>query len=234
MKLSALICAAGSGKRMGAGKNKVYLELCGKPVLYYSLNVFESSAVSDIVVVTGKGDIDECRRIVGEYGFKKVTRIVAGGDTRQESVYRGLCECSGDIVAIHDGARALITVSEIAAVIADCLNYGAAALGTVCKDTVKTVSEDGYIEATLDRDRTYCIATPQVFALEDIMKAHKSAAEDGFFATDDCALYERMGGRIKITEGSYENIKLTTPEDMLIAEKILNKRGKVYENRSWL
>lgn len=225
MKLSALICAAGSGKRMNAGKNKVFLSLCGRPVLYYAVSAFERSAVSEIVIVTGSGDVEECKRLVSDYGFKKVKAVVTGGDTRQQSVYRGLAECTGDIVAIHDGARALISESEIASSIADCLNYGASAVGTRCKDTLKKADADGFIEATLDRETTYCIATPQVFELSHIKAAHEKALAEGFAATDDCSLYERMGGRIRITEGSYENIKLTTPDDLLLAEKILRKRG---------
>lgn len=221
MKVTAIIVAAGNGTRMGGVKNKVFLKLGEKTVIEYTLNTFLScKEIDDIILVTRECDIELCKK------FKDI-RVIAGGKTRQESVYLGLCEAkNSDIVVIHDGARALITSDIIENVVYDAKKYKAAAVGVSSKDTLKSVDENGFIEKTLDRESTYQIQTPQVFYREDILKAHEAAIKDGFSATDDCALYEKYIGKIKVTNGSYDNIKLTTPEDMIIAENILKKRGK--------
>ena len=215
---SAVIVAAGMGRRMGAGINKAYLTLDGKTILEQAVKVFENcDKIEEIVVVTD--DTEKCRKLLKD--FKKVTDIVLGGATRQDSVKNGLRMCRGEFVAIHDGARALITVTDIEKVIEDAEKFGAAALGVKCKDTLKVADENGFIVKTLDRDCVYQIQTPQVFKRTEIEKAHK---ENGSEITDDCAVMEIAGKKVKITEGSYENIKITTPEDLIIAEKILEKR----------
>lgn len=216
MKIAAVIVAAGNGTRMGGKKNKVFLKLGEKTVIEYTLNTFLSCGeFDDVILVTRECDIALCKK------FKNI-RVIPGGKTRQESVYLGLCEAREyDIAVIHDGARALIDEKTIKAAIADAKKYGAAAVGVPVKDTLKCVGENGFIEKTLDRSVTYQIQTPQVFSTSDIIRAHELAARDGFSATDDCALYEKYIGKIKLTEGSYQNIKLTTPEDMAIAKNIL-------------
>lgn len=219
MDVSAIIVAAGVGSRMKAGRNKVFLELDGKTVLENTVGVFENCSVIDSVTVV-TGDIEECERLLS--GFRKVKKIVLGGATRQESVHCGLLASNGDIAVIHDGARALITSEEIENVVSACVEYGAAALGVKCKDTLKRADKNGFIEATLDREVTYAIQTPQVFYLKEILNFHENAKMNTF--TDDCSLAESCGKKIKIVEGSYENIKLTTPDDMVLAEKILKKR----------
>lgn len=217
---SAVIVAAGMGKRMGAGMNKAYLMLCGRTILENTVSVFEKCGkIEEIIVVTD--DTEKCRELLK--GFKKVTAVVLGGKTRQDSVKNGLKASSGEFVAIHDGARALICEHDIERVIFEAEKYGAAALGVKCKDTLKTADENGFIKETVNRDFVYQIQTPQVFKRIEIEKAHEKA--DGSF-TDDCGVMESTGKRIKIVEGSYENIKITTPEDLITAEKILEKRKK--------
>lgn len=223
--VTAIIAAGGKGTRMGAGFNKVFMQLCGDEILLHTMRTFnESPLVDEIVVVTGKNDIERVKAIGKDNNINKLALVTEGGDTRRASVYNGICRANGDIVAIHDGARCLISHKEIEAVIADCEKYGAAALGVPCKDTLKSADGDGFIAGTVDRSKTYQIQTPQVFKSDIIRDAHKKAIAEGFEPTDDCSLLERYGGRIKITEGSYDNIKLTTPEDIAVAEKILARR----------
>lgn len=222
MKITAVIVAAGSGKRMCASENKVFLKLAGKRILEYTVEAFERcNRVDNIVLVTRECDIPFCRDIKA----KKLKRIIAGGRERQESVYFGLCEAEGDIVLIHDGARPFVSDSEINNVIDDCMRYGAAAVGVKCKDTLKTIDVEGMISSTSDREHTYMIQTPQAFYLSDILREHERARAAGVFVTDDCALMEMAGKKIKVTDGSYDNIKLTTPEDLAVGEMILKRKG---------
>lgn len=228
MKVTAVIVAGGKGTRMGAKKNKVFLPILGREVLFYTLNAFDNNKnISEIVVVTAETDIIECRQLIRRNGFSKVKCVVKGGAERQASVKNGLDVSDGDIVLIQDGARALVTDNEIDAAISDCIKYGAAAAGVACKDTLKH-AENGFISGTIDRENTYLIQTPQAFYLSEIREMHERAESEGFCATDDCMIAERYGKSIKISAGSYDNIKLTTPEDLIIGEEILKKRG--YKN----
>lgn len=226
MKTAAIIAAAGSGRRMGADRNKVLLPVAGQPVIYYTMSAFARCGITDsIILVTRECDIAECEAIAGRIDIP--VRVIAGGNTRQESVFLGLKAAHGtDIAVIHDGARALVTREIIESAVKNAVKYGAAAAGVPSKDSLKTVASDGFITATVDRASTYLIQTPQVFNYNAIVKAHSSAQRDGFCATDDCAIYEKYCGKIKLTEGSYDNIKLTTPIDMIIAEQILKIRKK--------
>ena len=224
MSVSGIIVAAGTGSRMGAGINKVYMPVADKCVLWYTVNAFyKSCAVDELVIVTGAEDIQKCRNLTEKFDIE--CKITEGGATRQDSVLNGLKAAGYDYAAVHDGARALITPEEVKNVINAAKEYGAAALGVRPKDTVKTSDSDGFIHKTVLRESAYLIQTPQVFLRKDLIKAHEAAKFDGFSATDDCMLMERMGIKIKIVEGNYENIKLTTPEDMYTAERILKKRG---------
>lgn len=220
MKISAVIVAAGSGTRMRAGKNKVYLELLGKTILEHTVSAFQNMPMIDeIVVVTN--EISEAEKVLSKYS--KLKAIVTGGATRGESVQNGLREAEGDFVAIHDGARALILPEDIENVLNAAIKFGAAALGVKSKDTLKMADESGFIKKTLDREFLYNIQTPQVFKLSDILKMYEKCEE---VFTDDCALAEKYGQRVKIVDGSYDNIKITTPDDMDLAERILRKRGE--------
>lgn len=216
--VSAVIVAAGKGQRMGVGINKAYLPLCGKTVIETAVMPFlDCDAIDEIIIVTD--DTEKCKLLFG--GISKIKAVVLGGDTRKESVKNGLYAAKGDFVAIHDGARSLITKSEIESVIEEAQKYGAAALGVKCKDTIKVADNCGFIKETLNREFLYQIQTPQVFARREILKMHE--ASNGDF-TDDCSVFESFGKKVKIVTGSYENIKITTPFDLEIAEKILEKR----------
>ncbi len=220
MSVSAIIVAAGSGTRMGAGKNKVFLELFGKTILEHTVSVFENCAcISEIIVVTN--ELEEAKKVLSAY--KKVKNIVPGGNVRGESVKNGLYAASGDIACIHDGARALILPEDVEKVVLAAKEFGAAALGVKCKDTLKQADENGFISGTLDREYVYNIQTPQVFGMAAIKEMYEKC-EESF--TDDCALAEKYGQAVKIVDGSYDNIKITTPDDLELAAKILEKRGK--------
>lgn len=228
MKITAIIVAGGKGTRMKADKNKLFLPIGGREVLHYTISAFEwNKNIDDIIIVTGKTDIDECSALVKNSNFRKVSCITEGGKTRQQSVMNGLIKADSDIVLIHDGARALVTDSEIDNAIEDCMRYGASASGVKCKDTLKSADKNGFITGTIDREATYLIQTPQTFKLSEIKELHQKAADEGFTATDDCMIAEHYGMKVKISSGSYDNIKLTTPEDMLIAEEILRDRGEI-------
>lgn len=225
--VSVVIVAGGKGRRMGAGVNKVYLPLNGKEIIARTVKAFENCGVVDeIVVVTGDEDIERCRSIVQREGFTKVKAVAEGGSERQHSVYNGILLCRGDIVAVHDAARCLITEEEISAVIDDAKKYGAAALGVTVKDTLKTVDENGNIIATVDRGKTVHIQTPQVFNRTELKALHERAAADNISVTDDCSIFESYGKTVHVTIGSYDNIKITTPGDISIGEKILEGREK--------
>ena len=224
-KITAVIVAAGSGTRMGGKINKVFMPLGGSTVIDYAVaSAADCRLIDDIVIVTRECDVLECMEHIKN--IKKSIRIVKGGATRQESVRLGLSEAEGaSLVAIHDGARALVTPEIFSEVIKEAKMYGAAACGTAVTDSLKKVNSHGFITETVKRENIYAIQTPQVFDYDRILCAHQKAAADGFFATDDCAIYEKYVGEVRFVEGSYENIKLTTPEDMIIAENILKKRN---------
>ncbi len=224
MGAAAVIVGGGKGTRMGAGKNKIFLKLMGKEIIARTAEIFENSPnISQIIIVTGSEDIEECRKIIKKYGLKKVTDITEGADTRGGSVYNGLKLVREETAVIHDAARALISEDIISKTIEAAVRYGAAAPAVMCKDTLKKADENGFIAETIDRGSVFQIQTPQVFALADILNAYEKTGD--FNATDDCGIAEKVGIPIKLTEGSYENIKLTTPEDMITAENILKKRG---------
>ncbi len=221
---SALIAAAGNSTRMG-GNNKQFLTFGGKPVLAHTLLTFSSiPEIAEIIIVTRKEDIPAVEALTKEFRIPKVTAIIPGGDTRQASVCAGLHHVTEPLVLIHDGARPFVKEAEIRALMDTLISYPAAALGVPAKDTIKRVSSDGLITETLPREELVQIQTPQGFVTETIISAHKTAVENGISATDDCALAECMNIPVKVVPGSYENIKITTPEDIPLAEAyVLNK-----------
>ena len=222
---AAIVLAAGSGTRMHSDIPKQYLDLRGKPVLYYSLKALEESFVDDIVLVTGVGWQEYCQNeIVKKYGLKKVRSIVPGGAQRYDSVYRGLRETEGaDYIYIHDGARPLVSPEVLDAVIRRAEQCGAAAPAVPLKDTIK-VARDGLVEHTPDRSILYAVQTPQVFQRDLIRTALVKALEEGAELTDDCSAVERLGIGVALTQGDYRNLKLTTPEDLAVAEALLTWR----------
>lgn len=223
-KVSVVIAAAGKGTRMGLDKNKVYLELQGRPVLAMTLQKFEESPlVDEIVVVTHKDEIGYCRSEVTErFCFGKVKAIVPGGTTRQQSVYNGLKQVSPDcgIVLIHDGARPFIDGTGIGDCIEAAGKYGAAVAAVPAKDTVKRSDDEDFVTETIDRNKLWYIQTPQAFRFGLILEAHRKAADEGFDGTDDAVLAERAGHKVKLVTCNYYNIKITTREDLVIAEAI--------------
>lgn len=233
MKSTAIVLAAGQGKRMNSKVQKQFLLIKGKPVLYYSLSCFQNSReIEEIIVVTGKDSINFCKQeIIEAYGFSKVKAVIAGGRERYDSVYAGLCACEdSDYVFIHDGARPFLTEDMIRRGKEAVLASGACVIGMPSKDTIKIADENGMVASTPSRSLVWNIQTPQIFSYAAIREAYERARQQNMAdITDDAMVMERFGNtKIKLVEGSYENIKITTPEDILVAEKILEKIQKIY------
>lgn len=230
-KITALILAAGMGKRMGAGKNKLLVEIMGKSVLAYTLECFDKNGyVDEIIIAAAENELEEIKHVAASSGLSKAYRVIVGGKNRQESSRIAVFVADDGIVLIHDGARALTGNEIINSVIAAAAQLGAAAPGIGVTDTVKRVN-DGIITETINRDELCLIQTPQGFKTELIKEAHLKALEDGFDATDDCALMERMGRSVKLTEGSVDNIKLTFAKDLGRAEEIIKARERRFPGK---
>ena len=224
-KYAAIVLAAGSGKRMNSKVHKQYLIIQNRPVLYYSLKAFEDSAVDEIVLVVGKGEEEFCRKeIVDKYGISKVKAIVEGGKERYHSVFEGLKQTSdADYVLIHDGARPFVNQDIIRRCMQEVQKYQACVVGMPVKDTIKIADEGGYAKQTPDRKNVWMIQTPQTFSYALIYEAYEEMLKTEDTAiTDDAMVLERIKGKkSKLIEGSYRNIKITTPEDLLIANVYL-------------
>ncbi len=240
-RCTAIVLAAGQGKRMGTKTQKQYLNLCGYPVLWHCLHTFEESAViDDMVLVTGEDQIDYCRtEFVEKYGFQKIRKIVAGGAERYHSVLNGLRAmeknaCEDGYVFIHDGARPFVDEPMLERAYADVCKYEACVVGMPVKDTIKIADTDGFIKETPKRSLVWQIQTPQVFsaplicyAYEELGRREKELLDRGIQITDDAMVVEEICGRkVRLTEGSYENMKLTTPEDLEIAETFLRRKNR--------
>lgn len=224
-KYTAIVLAAGSGKRMNSKVHKQYLIIQDRPVLYYSLKAFEDSAVDEIVLVVGKGEEKFCRKeIVDKYGISKVKAIVEGGKERYHSVFEGLKQTSdADYVLIHDGARPFVNQDIIRRCMQEVQKYQACVVGMPVKDSIKIADEEGYAKQTPDRKNVWMIQTPQTFSYALIYEAYEEMLKTEDTAiTDDAMVLERIKGKkSKLIEGSYRNIKITTPEDLLIANVYL-------------
>lgn len=222
---TVIIAAAGTGSRMKAGMNKQFIPLLGRPMLAYTLEVFQSNDyIESIILVAGKDELLYCKEhIIDSYGITKADKLVEGGSTRQESVYNGLAEVSSkcDIVLVHDGARPIVKQELIRKCIDGAKLYGAVSAGVHIKETVKIVDGDNYVEYTPERENVWVTQTPQAFRRELLKKAHDNAVKQGVTGTDDAYLVELLGHKVKMIEGYYENIKVTTPEDLITAETIL-------------
>lgn len=219
----AVVVAAGSSRRMG-GENKLLLPLCGKPVLAHTLTAFQMcGAVRDIVLVCREQDMEVYRTLAAENGITKLRTLTRGGDTRTESVLAGVSAASEAcaLVAVHDGARPLVSDEVITQAVAEAAKTGAAAPVVPVKDSIKRI-ENGKIAADVPRDTLAAVQTPQVFRRDMLL----DAAANGRSFTDDCAAVEALGQTVSATSGSYENIKVTTPEDIAVAEAFLYRREK--------
>ena len=220
---TAIVLAAGQGKRMGTKVQKQYLELSGKPILYYSLKAFEvSPIIDDIILVVGQEQEEYCKsEIVEKYGFQKVRKIVSGGAERYHSVHNGLQEVKiGGYVFIHDGARPFVTEDIISRAYESVVENRACVVGMPVKDTIKIADENEYISETPDRELVWQIQTPQVFETELVKVAYeKLMGQEEIRVTDDAQVVESMMYEdVKLVKGSYENIKITTVEDLKIAQ----------------
>lgn len=222
--VSAIIVAGGKGKRMGQGINKQYIKLNQKEILAITIEAFNKcDFVDEIIIVVGEDEINYCsENIISKYKLCKVKKVIAGGIERQDSVYNGLVNCdkNTDIVLIHDGARPFITDKIIVNCIQSARHNNACTAAVPVKDTIKIVDRDESVQNTLKRDELYAIQTPQAFKYELILEAHKRIKEKGVIVTDDTMLIEAMNRKVSIVEGSYYNIKITTPEDLVFGRAI--------------
>ena len=221
---SAVILAAGNGTRMNDDRAKQFIEIRGLPVLVRSAMAFEQSPeIHEIVVVTRAADIEGCTKILRDHGITKLTRVIAGGSTRQESAKLGFDAVNPacDYGAIHDAARCLVTPDNIEAVMETAYVSGSAACASRVVDTIKKTNGANTITETIDRENTWLVQTPQVFMADMYRAAAYMAERDGIEATDDCGLCERLGFKVKLVECGKTNMKITYPEDVIIAEAIL-------------
>ena len=221
--ISAIILAGGKGKRMGAKISKQYIELNGKPILYYTLKRFvDCEGIDKIILVLPKDEIKYCNEEILEKYSLKVDMIVEGGKERQDSVYNALQKINdSEIVLIHDGARAFVSERVIKDGIKYAKIYGAAAPGVMPKDTIKVVDENGFSDSTPDRNKLLAIQTPQTFKLEIIKECHEKVKENNISVTDDTMVVEMYNNKVYLYNGEYTNIKVTTPEDLILAERLI-------------
>lgn len=229
-KVYAIIPAAGTGSRMGSKTKKQYIELNDLPVIAHTLNIFEQSlAIDGIILVVGAEEIAWCRQhIVEKLKLRKILAIVAGGICRQQSVYNGLMSVAArddDIIVVHDGVRPLLTGDILQAAILATCKYRAVVVAVPVKDTIKLVNQSQTVSNTLPRGKLWAAQTPQLFNYRLLMAAYQSATDSDFTGTDDASLVERLGHDVHLVVGSYENIKITTPEDIVTAKAILSRKG---------
>jgi len=228
----AIVPAAGLGRRFGHPISKPFQELLGKPVIIWPLEVLESvDEITETVPVLRGEDMERGVKVFERYNLSKIKRIAPGGKKRQNSVHNALklIEDKNCIVLIHDGVRPLVeksliqeTIHHMVKIIRNEENYAGVILGVPLKDTIKE-AEGGVVKKTLRRDSLWVIQTPQVFPYKKLLKAYEKATGEGFYSTDDSALVERYGGKVKVLMGSYRNIKITTPEDLIISEYLLSR-----------
>lgn len=222
----AIVPSAGLGRRFGQDRNKPFETLGGKPVLIWSLETFQGMPeISEIIPVLKKADIPSAWELFRQYGITKVKNIATGGKERQDSVYNGLALINDmdSVVVIHDGVRPLIDPGTVRKALASLVQCDGVVIGVLPKDTIKEIS-DGIVHHTLKRDELLAVQTPQIFFYKPLMEAYNKAMGEAYYATDDSALVEKNGGTIRILHGEYTNIKVTTPEDLIIAEALLTMR----------
>jgi len=222
MKYEVIIPAAGQGKRMNAGKNKLLLELNKIPIIIHTLNIFQKDeSCMGIYIAASEEDIKTFQLLFATFSITKIKAIVKGGQERQHSVYEALKVCSDDhIIMVHDGARPFINRHIIHQLVLNANQFGSAIVAVPVKDTIKRV-KDTFVESTLERSQLWSVQTPQAFQPDLLKRAHQLAFSNGFIGTDDASLVERMGEKVIVVEGNYENIKITTREDLIFAEAII-------------
>lgn len=232
-KCVAIVLSGGKGSRMGSDIPKQYLKVKGFPIIYYSLKAFSDSFVDEIILVCGKDDVDYCQKeIVEAYDFTKVTKIVPGGKERYHSVANGLFAIDDcDLVFIHDGARPFINEAILKRAYEETIRYKATVVAVPTKDTVKISDDEGFAHTTPKRDNVWIVQTPQTFDYNLIRKSYEmlinkedELCSEGVLITDDAMVVEYFGNtKVKFVEGDYKNIKITTPEDMIVADIYLTK-----------
>ena len=232
-KVIAIIPAAGSGTRLEGRIKKQFLPLKGKPIIIHTLQRFEHCAdVDEIVVAVPESDIVEIEQLISRYRVHKVSKAIIGGQKRQDSVHQALKRISvrdSDIIVVHDGVRPFVETKKISQVIKACKEFDAAVLAVQPKDTIRRSSGGGFFDQTLDRTALWLVQTPQAFKAKLLMKAFEKAYKDKFFSTDEAALVERLGVKVRIVEGSYDNIKITTQEDLEFG-KLIFERWQMNQN----
>ncbi len=232
LRCTAIIMAAGKGKRMQTAVSKQFLPVCGKEILAWTVDVFEKSPLVDTILLMASADgKEDVQHLWDIYGWKKVATVLEGGKERQNSVANGLAAVGEDtdIVLIHDGVRPFVTEEMIADSIVAAQEYGGAVIGVPAKDTIKVCSADGLAVETPDRSTLWQIQTPQTFQRDLIVNAYEKADRDGFLGTDDASVAEFAGHQVKVVMGSYRNIKITTKEDLVIAEAFFKEDLKEKE-----
>ncbi len=226
-KIIAIIPAAGSGSRLGGKTRKQFLALNGKPIIAHTLQQFESCPdVDEIAVAVPEAAVVEMETIASRYRLHKVSKIIAGGPKRQDSVFnvlRKLVLKDSDIVLVHDGVRPFVLVKQISHVVKVCKEYGSAVLAVQPKDTIRRSNGGDFFDQTLDRTALWMVQTPQAFRASLLRRAYELARKQRFYSTDEVALVERLGVKVRIVDGSYDNIKITTSEDLELGELILQR-----------
>ncbi|MDY3119175.1 MAG: 2-C-methyl-D-erythritol 4-phosphate cytidylyltransferase [Peptoniphilus sp.] len=229
-EVCVMIAAAGMGKRMNLRQNKQYLPIHGKPMVRHTIEIFDGMEdISFIVLLIRRGEEAMMRHILEDMELNHSIYLVVGGDERQDTIWKGLQFLKNwdGIVLTHDGARPFVTEEEIRAVIRGAKESGACCLMTPMKDTVK-ISEDGrWSNVTPDRSKLFAIQTPQGFHKSILIRAYEQAFNEGYYGTDDCSLVEKTGRRVQLIRGSYNNIKITTPEDLIFADAIYSDRKNI-------
>ncbi|WP_303996648.1 2-C-methyl-D-erythritol 4-phosphate cytidylyltransferase [Megamonas hypermegale] len=226
--VSVIFPAAGQGRRMGLGFNKIFTELAGKPILIQTLLTFSRcDCIDELVIAVDVNEMDIIKKVLSRMPGLKPYKIVAGGSERQYSVYNGLMAVSpeADIVLVHDAARPLISERVIQNVVDEVMLSGSAVCAVPVKDTTAVIDEMGFIEKVPDRDKLWAIQTPQGFRKEILAQAHQKAQEDDFLGTDEASIVRRTGRSVKLVMGDYDNIKITTPTDLFMAEMLFSHKA---------
>jgi 2-C-methyl-D-erythritol 4-phosphate cytidylyltransferase len=226
-KVFAIVPAAGSGTRIGGRVKKQFLPLKGKPIIVHTLQRFEQcSDVDEIVVAVPESDIVEIEALLSSYRIHKVSKAIVGGKKRQDSVYNALQRITPraeDIILVHDAVRPFVDPKRISQVVKACREFDAAVVAVQPKDTIRRSAGGGFFDQTLDRTALWLVQTPQAFKAKLLLRAYEQARTDRYYSTDEAALVERLGVKARIVEGDYDNIKITTREDLDLGELILER-----------